>query len=352
MTIRVGLIGLSYGARMHIPAFKAHPRYELAAVCARAPGRAEAVAAENHVPRFYTDARELIAAPDIDLVSLATPPGTHARFAAAALAERKHVLSEVAFVGSAPDAAILATMARERDRLGAVAFALRYVPLLRHVSDLIVQGAIGQPRLMRLEYFSSFLGLSPAPWPWFWDAEAGGGLLAGFVAHTLDLALRWFGPVRAVTADLAALAGARAAPAGRLCADDSGLLTLHFDSGVLAAFNYSASVAVERTAIEVHGSEASLLIDGFGDSVALLKLGGTTPRPLYPPARYIEATRGVAGLAGGFDPFLDQLALALATGVPPPELPTFADGLAVCRIVDAARLAASERRVVPLGEVP
>jgi len=47
MAIRVGLLGLNYGARVHIPIYKENPRYDLVAVCARTPGRAEAIAREG-----------------------------------------------------------------------------------------------------------------------------------------------------------------------------------------------------------------------------------------------------------------------------------------------------------------
>src|SRR5690554_3623558 len=113
MAIRVGLLGLNYGARVHLPAFKSNTRYEVVAVCARTPGRAEAVAREFNVPNWYTDARQLIAAPEVDLVSIATPPLTHAGHAAAALAAGKHVLVEIAFVNTLADARVLVDMARQ-----------------------------------------------------------------------------------------------------------------------------------------------------------------------------------------------------------------------------------------------
>ena len=143
MAIRVGLIGLHYGAQVHLPAFKANTKYDLVAVCARTPGAAEKVAAEHNIPYWYTDARQLMAS-RVDLIAIASPPPTHAGYAAAALAAGKHVLVEVAYTSSAADARVLRDLAQARGRLGAVAYGLRFVPTLEECvarADFIQESA-------------------------------------------------------------------------------------------------------------------------------------------------------------------------------------------------------------------
>jgi predicted dehydrogenase len=350
MAIRVGLLGLNYGAQVHLPVYKENSRYDLVAVCARAPGRAEAVAREHHIPNWYTDARQLIAS-DLDLVSIATPPVTHAGLAAATLASGKHAVVEIAFVGGAADARVLANLALEHKRVGAVAYVMRFVPTLRLVNDMLAQNAIGQPRLMRMDFFASFMALPGGERRWFWEAENGGGILAGVIAHGLDMARRWFGPVHEVEASLSTLSLPPRLPPGVSAADDTGLVTLHFESGMVASFNFSAATAYRRTAIELHGSEASLLIGGFGDELSMLRMDEERPQTVYPPASYLEATRGQNGLLGGFQSFIDRLAGPLNGGALPADLPTFDEGLEVATMLDAAHLASRERRRVRLSEM-
>lgn len=350
MAIRVGLIGLNYGARVHIPTYKENPRFDLVAVCARTPGRAEAVAREHHIPNWYTDVRAMLKS-QIDLVSIATPPATHPYLAASALVAGKHAVVEVSFVGRAADARILNRLAAERHKIGAAAYVLRYVPTLRLVSDMLAEGVIGVPRLMRMDFFSSFMTLPGGEYPWFWEAENGGGVLAGVIAHGLDVARRWFGPVREVEASLTTLSTPPHLPPGITAADDTGLVTLHFESGMVATFNFSAATAYRRVAIELHGSKASLLIDGFGDDVSILRMDEPRPQPVYVPASYLEETRGQNGLLGGFQSFVGRLAEVLSGGPLPPDLPTFAEALEVARLLDAARLASRERRRVHLEEI-
>lgn len=354
MTIRVGIIGLNYGARVHIPAYKNNPTYEVVAVCARTPEHAQAVAREHQIPKWYTDARQLITSPDVDLVSIASPPRTHSGLAAAALAAGKHAVVEIAYVASTLEARVLVDMAAEMRRVGVPAFVFRYTPTLRLISDLLAQNKIGAPRLMRFESLNDFLAVPGQAARWMWDADNGGGILAGFTSHAIDLALRWFGPVREVDATLATLANSSVpkgtAPLTAL-ADDTGFITLHFENGMLATFSHSAVTAYPRTSIELHGSEGSLLIEGFGDEAAFLPMGESAAQTLFSPVQYLEETRGHSGLMGSFDVFLDRLAVAISHGSAPPDLPTLADGLEVTRIVDAARQASRQHRRVKLSEV-
>ncbi|MGH2523379.1 MAG: Gfo/Idh/MocA family protein, partial [Anaerolineales bacterium] len=353
MTIRVGLIGLNYGARVHLPVYKAHPKYEVVAVCARTPGRAEKAARENQVARAYTDARELINDQNVDLVSIASPPGTHAGYAAAALAARKHVVVEIGFVCDAPDARVLAVIAREQKRVGTAAYVLRYTPLLRHVTDLLAAqpNPMGRLRLMRFDSFSNFLARPDQGYRWIWDGKNGGGILWNFTSHAIDLALRWLGPVREVDGALTTFARVDLPRSGKLPsrvgllakarvqanppapADDTGFVTLHFENGAIATFSHSAVTAYPRTHLELHGSEASLLIEGFGDEAALLKMGEEESEPLFPPPAYLEESRGQSGLEGGFRVFLDRLAIPIEGGEPPADLPTFAQGWEVARVL-------------------
>ncbi len=349
MAIRVGLLGLKYGAQVLLPALKSNHRFDVVAVCARTPGQAEAVAQEQSIPRWYTDPRKLIASA-LDLVVIATPPPSHAGYAAAALAAGKHVLVEVAYVGCAADARVLSDLARQSDRVGAVLYPMRFVPTIRHVGDVLGQNGLGRMRHVQMDFYTSALAERPNELPWMWAAEHGGGIAANFLVHAIDLVTRWFGPVVSVDATLTTRAEAAPQPGGAAPADDTGVLALRLQSGLLATFSFSAAVAVVRTELALHGAKGSLLIHGFGDESELLTMGATTSRPLFPPTPYLEETRGETGLLGGLPVLLDRLASAIGGG-PAPDLPTLDEALQIQRILDAGRRSARERRQVLIQEV-
>ena len=184
-----------------------------------------------------------------------------------------------------------------------------------------------------------------------WNAESGGGVLSGFASHAVDLALHWFGPVREVDATLATFTEVTQPSGAGELADDTGFATILFDNGVIGAFSHSAVTAYPHTRFELHGSAASLVIEGFGEEVSLITMGETTLQPQYPPPAYLEATRGHSGLPGGFAVLLEDLARAIETGSAPPTLPTFRDGWEVTRILDALKLSSREKRRVALSEI-
>ena len=350
MTIRVGIIGLHHGVTVHLPAYAASAKYEVSAVCDRNAALAEEVAQTHHVPHWSTDAAQLTSSPEVDVVSIATPPRTHATLATAALKAGKHVVVETPFVCGLAEVRSLMGLWRLR-RIGAPAYVLRYAPHLRMVSDLLAQKRIGRPQLVRVEIFSDFLAQADQSYRWMWDGDNGGGVLANFAATLFDLVLRWFGPVREVSADLTTLVRKTPPEGATTLADDTGFATMHLENGLLAQFGFSAATAWNQTHVEIHGTEGSLLINGFGEDVTLVRMADGTTEPLFSPENYLEESRGLTSLAGGFQVFAERLADAIG-GTPAADLPTFADGLEVTRLIEAIRLAARDRRTVAVAEIP
>jgi predicted dehydrogenase len=88
MSLKLGLVGIGKIARdQHIPALAADPRFELVA-CASRNARVEGVA-------NFTDIETLLAeVPQLDAVSICTPPQAHFDAALAALRAGKHVMLE------------------------------------------------------------------------------------------------------------------------------------------------------------------------------------------------------------------------------------------------------------------
>ena len=80
-TVKVGIIGCGGIANgKHMPALKAVPGVEMVAFCDLIIERAEEAAAKYGVPgaKVYTDYKELIADPEIEVVHVLTPNRSHA----------------------------------------------------------------------------------------------------------------------------------------------------------------------------------------------------------------------------------------------------------------------------------
>src|SRR5262245_19183107 len=75
---RVAIIGTGQSVGNHLTAIhKAGERVELVAAVDINEVRVKAICAEHHIPRAYTDAAEMLAAEQPDLVHIVTPPASH-----------------------------------------------------------------------------------------------------------------------------------------------------------------------------------------------------------------------------------------------------------------------------------
>ncbi len=113
---RIGIIGFGKIARdQHIPAIAATPEFELAAVSNAGGGATPA-----GVPSFAGYDEMLKGVPDLDAVSICTPPGPRRSIAAACLAAGRHVLLEKPPAGTVTE---VGDIARRADAAGKSAFA-------------------------------------------------------------------------------------------------------------------------------------------------------------------------------------------------------------------------------------
>ncbi len=108
MPLRIGLLGVGKIARdQHIPALKANPRFDLAACASRnatVPG----------VPSFQDLDTMLGAIPDLQAISICTPPQAHFEAALTALRAGKHVMLEKPPTATTRQIALLAEEAARR----------------------------------------------------------------------------------------------------------------------------------------------------------------------------------------------------------------------------------------------
>src|SRR5438874_6061577 len=96
--IRVGLVRASasrgFASIAHIPALRALPQFEIAAVCTARQESAEAAARHYGVPLAFADPEKMAAHPDIDLVTVSVKVPDHYRPVMAAIEAGKHIYCE------------------------------------------------------------------------------------------------------------------------------------------------------------------------------------------------------------------------------------------------------------------
>lgn len=201
--LSVGIIGAdtraSWAGASHVPAILGQPDLRLAAVATRHATSARDAAETFGAQRWFADAFDLIADPDIDIVTVAVKVPAHRDLVLAALRAGKAVYSE------SPLGANLA----ETEEMAAAASGLhtaiglqgRHNPSVRRAREVVEQGTLG--RLLSARVVATTFGNGPesaSNYAYFDKAASGAGFMQIAVGHVLDIIEAVLGDITAVDA--------------------------------------------------------------------------------------------------------------------------------------------------------
>lgn len=144
--INVGVIGYGYWGPNLVRNFVANDEARVVAVCDRDGGRLGKIESLYPAIRLTASDEELINAPDIDAVVVATPVESHFALAMAALRAGKHVLVEKPMASTADQAAQLMEEAEQRGLVLMVDHTFVYTGAVRKMRELIHTDAFGTVR--------------------------------------------------------------------------------------------------------------------------------------------------------------------------------------------------------------
>ena len=269
----VGLIGTGYMGKCHALAWNnvsavfgdvARPRLvHLAEANAELAGTR---AREFGFEKATADWRDLMADPEVDVVSVTTPNQCPAEMAIAALEAGTQVWCEKPMAPAFEDAERMLAAARASGKVAVMGYNYIQNPVIRHMRKLLDEGAIGVVNSVRVEMDEDFMADPEAPFYWKSEASAGYGALDDFAVHPLSLIRVLLGDVCCVMADLAKPYRDRPAKdGGRRVVEnyDTANVLLHLPgniSGVLIA-SRAAWGRKGRIALQIYGSKGSILYD-------------------------------------------------------------------------------------------
>ena len=204
-TLRVGVIGVSaeggWARESHVPAIRATGGLELAAVATRTQETADAAGAAFGVSRAYANAGDLIADPDIDVVTVAAPVTAHRDLIVAALNTGKHVITEWPVGTSTAQTEQIKAISDKSGLRTAVGLQSRLNPAALRALALIESGTIG--RVLSATVYSSTAGFGRRVADsalYLEKPEAGMNLTTIQTAHTADLAIMLAGRLTSLAA--------------------------------------------------------------------------------------------------------------------------------------------------------
>jgi predicted dehydrogenase len=364
----MGLVGPGFVGAHHIDAVRRLGFVDVVAVAASTEASARRKADALGVPKAYGSFEALIADPDIHVVHNTTPNHLHGPVILAALARRKHVVSDKPLAMTADEALRLWRAASDAGVVHAVTFNYRGNPLVQHAREMIAHGEIGRVHFVHGQYLQDWL-LQDTDFSWRLEPEKGGAssAIGDIGSHWCDLVQHVIGQrIVEVFADLTTVVETRMKPAASTEAfarsegarepftvrsEDLASLLLRFDGGAKGSLSVGQVCAGHKNDLwfEANGRTASLR--WFQERQNELWIGrrdGPNGVLQKDPSLLNDAARPYAHLPGGhqeawadaFCNLMRDIYGFIASGkrmtdARPPAFATFEDGYRAAAIVDA-----------------
>ena len=204
----VGLISVGWMGKLHsrayqalplvYPELKIRPRFVHAAdTAADRAGYAREVLG---YARASTDYRDVLADPDVDVVSICAPNMLHREIGVAAAQAGKPFWIEKPVGRDASETAAVAAAARAARVVTSIGYNYRHVPAVERVRELIAAGRLGRVTNVRAVFFNSYAAEPNGALSWrFRREQAGSGALGDLLSHVVDLMQYVVAPITEVS---------------------------------------------------------------------------------------------------------------------------------------------------------
>src|SRR2546425_7246807 len=146
--VRIGILGSRFQVECIAGAVKAMPEEsEVVAVASPTKGHAAGFAQRHGIPRAYTDYRELLRDPDVEMISITAPNRLHAQITIDAASAGKHVVCEKPLCLTIEEADAMIDACRKAGVLLLYAEELLFAPKYVKAKQLADEGAFGRVHL-------------------------------------------------------------------------------------------------------------------------------------------------------------------------------------------------------------
>ena len=295
--------------------------------------------------RYATDWRDVV--DDVDVFYNLGPNHVHREPTIAALEAGTPTFCEKPLAPTLDDAEAMADAAADADVPAGIAFNYRFVPAIQYAKGLIEDGELGEIHHFRGRYLQDWLVDPEAPWSWRNDEEmAGSGALGDLGAHTVDLARFLIGDVDRLSGHLTTFVDERPVEGGDgtrpVTVDDAYSAQIEFEDGTVGTLEASRFANGHKNdhTIEIQGSKGSLRFSLERlNELELLREDGRGYETILVTDEsdpYVDHWWPPGHVIGWEHTFVHENYEFLTSVAADNEYePSFADGLAVQRVIDA-----------------
>lgn len=225
--VGIGIVGSRFQADCIASSVKMMPdEAEVVAVASPTRGNAEAFARRHGVAAHYTDYREMLRDPNVEMISISAPNYLHARITVDAAREGKHVVCEKPLCVTLEEADEMIDACNQAGVLLLYAEELFFAPKYVKAKQMADEGAFGRIHLVKQGEKHN----GPHA-DWFWDVKrSGGGALMDLGCHGIAFCWWFLGKpkVKSVYSQLSTQVHT-----DRTEGDDEGITIIEFDGGAI-----------------------------------------------------------------------------------------------------------------------
>ena len=216
--VRTAVIGCGKAGQAQIHWLSRHADCEVVGIYDPNPDTVETCIQTYQTPAFSAW-QEVATHPDVDLITLCGPESVRAQQAMYACQQGKHVLCEKPFANTLVECDQMIAAAQRQQVMLMAFYNMRFHPVVNAV-DAILE-SLGPLYAARFSYTQFRTNVS-----WRNRLTQGGGVLKSQGVHAIDLALRWLGPVKTVSGEMAIIHPEREV-------EDFALINLRFENGAV-----------------------------------------------------------------------------------------------------------------------
>lgn len=377
--IGVGIVGYGFIGKVHAWAHRSLPffydplpaRTRLVGVCTATRESGEKAVAQAGFEFATTDVEELLGRDDIGIIHCCTPNDAHFDLLKRALTAGKHIYCDKPLTRTVAEAEEVAVLARQTPGvIHRMTFNYRYAPATLRAKELIEEGFLGDVYQFRAAYLHAGYVDPKRPRTWRTQmARSGGGAIMDLGVHIFDLMRHLLGEFEAVHAQLETYIptrpDAKTGQAAPVDVDDVAVAQVRTVSGAVGVIEASrlATGVQDELRFEIHGSRGAISFNlmepnwltVYDATVPEAPLGGNRGAQRiecvarYPKPYALGATKNALGWPQLHVHSLFDFIEAVARGEGSGGGPSFEDGLAAQRFVDACQRSAASRQWVSLA---
>lgn len=258
--IRWGIIGCGDVTEVKSgPAFNMVEGFLLEAVMRRNEVKAKDYAFRHQVPKYYSNADDLINDPQIDAIYIATPPDSHKLYGLKVAQAGKICCVEKPLSPSYKDSLEITEAFKKANLTLFIAYYRRNLPRFLQVKNWIDSGKIGTVRTINSQLFipPSELDTSKNTYNWRTDVNiATGGYFDDLASHGLDLFTYFLGNIKDAN-------GFSTNQQNLYTAKDAVVANWIHENGITGTGNWNFGAKIKEDKVEIYGSMGKIEFSVF-----------------------------------------------------------------------------------------